>query len=186
MKLRTALIVFALATIAGFAGAVVAYPRLLLAAASERLLAAEGAPNVFLHAPRVTELSRRVVRPAPDLVYSACVYDLADGPLRVTAPKPAGGRYASVSFYDAATNNFATFNDRDPEFEDGLIVTLVRPQDLQLTLPGYLADGDGWIESPSRTGIILLRRIVESDAAFATIDAERQAATCETINAIAP
>ncbi len=170
MRPAALLIVFAISLIAGFAGTVVAYPYLVMKKASEKILhSGEVSWNAFHHGPRVTETSRGVVRPSPDLIYSVCVYDLSDGPVRITAPAPADGRYASISFYADNTDNYAVFNDRDPVFRGGLDVLLARKA----------VAGDGLVvESPSEKGVVLLRRIVESDAAFPIIDAERRKARC--------
>jgi len=175
---RGAIIITLIATtIIGFAGTIVGYPYVAMSKASTAILTNGGVEtNAFIHAARVDETSRRVVRPAPDLVYSACVFDLSDGPVNITVPKPANGRYASLSFYAGNTDNFAVFNDRDADFDDGLNVLLVatRPS----VTPASWADYDAVVESPSQRGIILLRRIVESDAAFPAINAERVRAAC--------
>ncbi|MFM7141423.1 MAG: DUF1254 domain-containing protein, partial [Alphaproteobacteria bacterium] len=43
--------------------------------------------NVALAAPPTTSDSRTIVRPSPDLLYVACVYDLSKGPVLVRAPR---------------------------------------------------------------------------------------------------
>ena len=84
-------------------------------------------PHSFNLAPKATPESQTVVRPSPDLAYSICLFDFTDNPnpLHVTAahrngnpsshkPSANGGStgtntaYASISFFDARTNNFAT------------------------------------------------------------------------------
>ena len=69
-----------------------------------------GPMDTIRHGKRPDETSRAVVRPSPDLLYSTCPYDLALGPLRVTAPVPQS-TYWSVSGFDAETNNFFVKND---------------------------------------------------------------------------
>ncbi|MBK6704983.1 MAG: DUF1254 domain-containing protein [Caulobacteraceae bacterium] len=78
--------------------------------------------NQWSHAPRTDEEARRVVRPSPDLAYSACVYDLAQGPLHVTAA--AWDDYMSVSVFAANSDNIFVQNDR--EAPNGVDFVLVR------------------------------------------------------------
>src|SRR6202012_4345865 len=70
-----------------------------------------GAVNTIHHQNRVDEHSRGVVRPSPDLLYSACPFDLSHGALEVQAEVPPN-TYWSASAFDAHTNNFFAINDR--------------------------------------------------------------------------
>src|ERR1700742_191693 len=70
-----------------------------------------GSVNTIHHQPRVTAKSRSVVRPSPDLLYSACPFDLSNGALEVKAPVPPD-TYWSASAFDNDTNNFFAINDR--------------------------------------------------------------------------
>ena len=72
---------------------------------------AQGALNTIRHDPRVSAQSRNVVRPSPDLLYSACGYDISRRPLRVHAVIPKD-TYWSVSMFAANTDNFFVINDR--------------------------------------------------------------------------
>ena len=65
------------------------------------------------------------MRPSPDLAYSACVYDLSAGPIRVTAA--AWDDYMSVSAFAANSDNFFVSNDR--EAPNGVDFTLIRAGD---------------------------------------------------------
>ena len=69
--------------------------RLLPYAVMHVVLEKVGPMDTIRHGKRPDETSRAVVRPSPDLLYSTCPYDLAEGPLRVTAPVPQApiGRY---------------------------------------------------------------------------------------------
>ncbi|MDT0498644.1 DUF1254 domain-containing protein [Algiphilus sp. W345] len=46
--------------------------------------------NSIYHAPRTNASDRRMVMPSPDMLYSACPYDLKAGPLQVLAGTGAG------------------------------------------------------------------------------------------------
>ena len=107
-----------------------------------------GEGNTVVHAARPKAGNDQVRRSSPDLVYSACVFDLSDGPLHVTAPVPDS--YMSVSFYAANTDNFYVKNDLqvDGRFD----VVLVGPG---TSKPGV--EGAEVVRAPSCTGGILFR-----------------------------
>jgi uncharacterized membrane protein len=88
-------------------GTLFALPRRIEA----RVLTRMGPPNTMRFAKRPDETSRGVVRPSPDLLYSACPFDLSKGPLKITARVPHS-TYWSVSAFDAATNNFFVRDDQ--------------------------------------------------------------------------
>lgn len=107
----------------------------------------------FRLAPRMTPQTQTVVRPSPDLAYSLCLFDFTRGNevVRIAAAAHAG--YASVSLYDARTDNFATLRDEG----EGI--------DAVLLPPGAPAR-PGAIVAPSETGVILIRRLAPSEQAY--------------------
>jgi uncharacterized membrane protein len=132
-----------------------AIPRLLTGAAITRL--GEAGFNQWRVAPRVTAQSRTIVRPAPDFAYAACAYDLEAGPLTI---RVAPWRdYWSLSLYAANSDNFFVVDDR--EARGGAAITLVRA--------GRRAPDDAAqvIESPSRRGVALIRRLAPTADAYA-------------------
>jgi uncharacterized membrane protein len=136
-----------------------------------RALAQMGAANTIHHGRRADASSHGVVRPSPDLLYSSCPYDLSKGPLRVHAPVPTG-TYWSVSAFDDNTNNFFVENDR--QAKGGVV-------DFVLRGPGQHAQPrDTVVRAPSERGLILFRTLIDDEAKFAQIDAQRRQATCET------
>lgn len=152
--------------------AVAAAPKVIMRAAIQRISGDGRAINRWVFGPRVTAASRGVVRPSPDLAYATCVYDLAKGPVRVTAEPSSGvnaGDYMSVSVYDAATDNIYAVNDRQA------------PQgaDFVLALKGQAAPrGAKVVISPSRTGIVLDRRLAPTPERFAPADQARRGNSC--------
>ena len=103
---------------------------------------------------RMTPETQTVVRPSPDLAYSICLFDFGANerqPLNIQAA--AWSDYSSVSFFDAQTNNFATLRD----VGDG-IETILLP-------PGSTPGPDGLV-SPTRKGIVLIRRLAPTEAAY--------------------
>ena len=130
---------------------VYAAPRLMMGAAIERLSDAGGV-NTWRVADRVTAQSRAIIRPSPDFAYSACVYDLSNGPLVIrAAPWEA---YWSLSLYGANTDNYYVIDDREARY--GAEITLVRagrsPPEGAATV----------VESPSQRGVALIRRLAPS------------------------
>src|SRR5262245_34412663 len=82
--------------------AIVAVPYALMNIAMERFGAA--GVNTWHLGERVTAASRQIVRPAPDFAYSACVYDLSNGPVIISAAPYDD--YWSLSLYGENTDNF--------------------------------------------------------------------------------
>jgi uncharacterized membrane protein len=122
-------------------------PRVLMGVAFDRLSA--GGSNTWSVAGRVTPLSRTIVRPSPDFAYSACAYDLSQGPLTLrVAPWHA---YWSISLYAANSDNYFVIDDR--EARNGVDIVLVqRRRDAP-------EDALRVVQSPSTRGIALIRRL---------------------------
>lgn len=147
-------------------------PGLIMSRAMDRIEALGGATGLVRHAPPVTAENQTIVRASPDILYSVCLYDLSDGPLRIDAPWPDDGNYASVSFYDANTNNFAAVSDRDVGSAATSIALIER---FESYAP---ADADLSFVAPTRTGLILYRRVIDANTDLAAADAERQDFSC--------
>jgi uncharacterized membrane protein len=130
--------------------------------------------NTIFHAPRATANSRAIVRPSPDLLYSTCPFDLSRGPLLVWAHVPHG-TYWSVSAFDADTNNFFVRNDRQASNGEVRFVLLAPHSDVTPN-----ANGAALVHSPTMRGLVLFRTLINDDADFAEIDAERRQAGCDT------
>ncbi len=112
----------------------------------------KGVINTVYHAPPTTSESRRVVRPSPDLLYSACGYDVSERPLRIRATVPE--TYWSISFYESNTDNFFVKNDRQVKSKEVEFI-LVR----QGMTHSYTGDGVV-VYSPTDRGIILFRMLI--------------------------
>jgi uncharacterized membrane protein len=153
-----------------------ATPYVLMGGAMKRLSGGGRAVNQFVFAPRTTETSRGVVRPAPDLAYGACVYNLAKGPLRVHGA-PSGGDYMSIWVFQANSDNIFVENDR--QAPTGIDFVLAKKD--QATPAGARV-----VISPSTKGIVLDRRLAPTQEAFAKADVARHGDVCETIAATPP
>lgn len=135
------------------------------------MMAHERGRNAAVHPPRVDETARAVVRPSPDLLYSACTFDVSDGPVRVTAEVPRD-TYWSVSLFAANTDNFFVVSDRQ--------ATAARV-DLVIARPGAdvaLPAGAVRVDTPTVRGVVLERTLVIDEARFPELDAVRRRFTC--------
>lgn len=146
-------------------------------------MARMGAVNAIHHQPRVTAESRGVVRPSPDLLYSACPFDLKDGPLLVTAPVPQE-TYWSVSVFDANTNNIFALNDKQTK-ENNVTLLISGPQRANGIQWHRLFNAAGEahsVASPTMRGLVLFRTLISNEKDFAMLDAVRRQATCALLN----
>ncbi|MEH3099057.1 DUF1254 domain-containing protein [Sphingomonas adhaesiva] len=144
----------------------------VLMAAAERRLAKAGGVNAFAHTPLATSRSRAVVRPSPDLAYSACVFDLSKGPVTVdVAPVPA--RYWSLSVFDARTDVAFVRNNLEAQGQP-IRVTLVTPG--QAAPAGYEP-----VAVRGGHGVALIRILVDDRAQFPAIDAARRLSRCAAV-----
>jgi uncharacterized membrane protein len=134
---------------------VYAAPHLLMDVAIKRL-SESGAVNSWRVADRVTAQSRQIIRPSPDFAYSACVYDLGQGPVVISAAPWQS--YWSLSLYGANTDNYFVIDDREARY--GAEITLVRagrahPEGAAMV-----------VESPSQRGVALIRRLAPSPSEY--------------------
>lgn len=154
-------------------------PRFIMHIAMSRM----GALNTMHHQRRVTAESRGVVRPSPDLLYSACPFDLTNGPLLVTAPVPQG-TYWSVSVFDADTNNIFALNDKQANGK-GVRLTIedANPNPPYGTKGAYVyaISLDHSVKSPTKHGLVLFRTLISNEKDFATLDAVRRQANCKLL-----
>jgi uncharacterized membrane protein len=150
--------------------AVRAIPWVLMRIAMNRIGALSGI-NTPGFAPRADENARTIVRPSPDLIYSTCVFDVADGPLRITAEIPRD-TYWSLSMFAANTDNFFKLNDR--EAKGGRVDVVLAKQGAAVAAP----PGTLVVETPTFRGIVLTRTLVDDDARLAELDAARRSFTC--------
>lgn len=126
-----------------------AVPRAMMFVAIDRVSGDGARYNAWTFADRVTPLSRTIVRPSPDFAYSACAFDLSDGPVIITAtPWDA---YWSLSLYAANSDNFFVIDDREARM--GAEITLV------LRGRAHPEGASMVAESPTTRGIALIRRL---------------------------
>jgi uncharacterized membrane protein len=150
---------------------VFAAPYVLMNAAMDRISRDGKVVNRWSHPPRTSAKSRNVVRPSPDLAYSACVYDLSSGPVHVTAS--AWDDYMSVSVFANNSDNIFVINDRQaPQGVDLTLVERGQPHPPAAALV---------VESPGKRGIVLQRRVAPTQVRFDLAAAARKDDICESV-----
>jgi uncharacterized membrane protein len=163
------LIIGLLLGIVAYHAALLATPYALMQLAMNRI-GGDGKVNQFRHGELATAANQPIVRPSPDLAYSNCIFDIAEGPVLVdVAPVP--GHYWSVSIFDARTDVAAVRSDRD---------TRGKPARLALASKGQLVPaGYERVELAYARGIILIRILLASREEFPSVDAIRRKSTCK-------
>ena len=148
----------------------VSIPRVLMSRAMQRIDQRAG-DNTWIDWPRVTSASREVIRPAPELAYSLCVYDLRRGPVHMFVAPIRD--YWSLALFDARTDNFELWNDTG------------MPHGVDIWLTGGSSAqpprGVTLVHSPSSRGIALIRRHVTDDASWQDIQAARSLDVCAPV-----
>jgi uncharacterized membrane protein len=129
--------------------------------------------NTIYHRPPVSEKSRGVVRPSPDLIYSAISYDISKNSLRISAPIP--DTYWSLSIFASDTENFYVINDKQ-----------VQSNNIELILTGKgkkqpSIENAILVESPSDRGVVLLRMLIQDEAGIDDLVKIQKQAKCEVI-----
>ncbi len=139
------------------------------------IVAAEGQTNAAIHFERANAAFRKFPAPSPDLFYSMCVFDVEAAPVEVTMPAPSD-TYWSAAFYAANGDNFFVVNDKSAKGARGIIV-IVGANSAEPALSGGLI-----AKSPSTTGIVIIRTLINDDAREAELDRERREASCKPLS----
>lgn len=173
------ILAFIIAIVFGHALTLKVVPGLIMKKAMQSMQD-KGLPlHKFVLGGRVTPQTQTVVRPAPDLVYSICLFDfsLTNRPLEVRAGYWAD--YGSVSFFDSRTNNFATVRvGADGQKADTKIYLITKDIDK----PTGVGEGKTQIiTSPSERGLILIRRLAPSAEKYHQVQAVSKADLCQTL-----
>jgi uncharacterized membrane protein len=126
--------------------------------------------NAWFHSPRQTPDNAGDVKAAPEIGYSTCAIDLAQGPvrLRVNAWTP----YTSLALYDATGFNFFVLNDT--QMDQGFAEIVL----------GAEGGPDGAfyrIQSPTRRAVAIVRRLIPTEEGWAEVAAVRAGDVCGVI-----
>ncbi|MEP0706916.1 DUF1254 domain-containing protein [Parvibaculum sp.] len=131
-----------------------------------------GGVNKAVYPDRASASVRGIVRPSPDLLYTACVYDVSNQPVKLTSPVP--DTYWSLSTFASNTDNFFVVNDR--QVKGGNIEIILAASDNAATPKGIPV-----VVAPSARGIVLFRSLITSEDSVVEIDALRRQANCEPL-----
>jgi uncharacterized membrane protein len=155
---------------AAWHGTLVATPYALMSAALDKI--ATGQVNTFVFTQLSTADNQPIVRPSPDLSYSTCVFDLANGPVLLDI-EPVPDHYWSISIFDARTDVAAVRSDRDTGGKSARLA-LIRKG---MAVPkGYEP-----VALRYDKGLALIRILMTDAADFPTIDAIRRKSTCKQL-----
>jgi uncharacterized membrane protein len=129
--------------------------------------------NTIYHLAPSSEKSRRVVRPSPDLIYSAISYDLSKTSLRISAPIP--DTYWSLSIFAPDTENFYVINDK--QVQSKKIELIITPKGHK---PPSIENAIH-VESPSEKGVVILRMLIQDEDRLGDLLKIQKQARCEGI-----
>jgi uncharacterized membrane protein len=144
-----------------------ATPYVLMSAALDKI--ATGRINTFVFTQPSTADNQPIVRPSPDLSYSTCVFDLANGSVLLDI-EPVPDHYWSISIFDARTDVAAVRSDRDTGGKSARLA-LIRKG---MAVPkGYEP-----VELRYDKGLALIRILMTDAADYPAIDAIRRTSRC--------
>ena len=135
--------------------------------------------NVMTPIPRPTAAKALLPYMDPAFAVAVCRYDLAGGPMKLTAP--VSQAYTSVTFYTRRGVAYYGINDRAAGRRtiELLLMTTAQhdamPEDSEVTAADRLI-----IESPSPTGLIVLRALSPEPGLMPMAQASVAAARCTT------
>lgn len=156
----------------GYHVALAQFPRVLMDLATRRVAKGAGY-NTMTAVPLATDKSRAIVRPSPDLAYSTCPFDLSDGPVLVdVVPVPAA--YWSLSVFDDRTDVAYVRNNIEADNQPIRIAIAQEGQPVPDSMTAVRVKG--------RTGIALLRILVQDRRQFDAIDAARKKSSCKGLS----
>jgi len=156
----------------GYHIALAQFPRVLMDLATHRIAKGAGY-NVMFAAPLATDKARAIVRPSPDLAYSTCPFDVSNGPVLVeVAPVPAP--YWSLSVFDDRTDVAYVRNNIEADNQPIRIAIAQEGQPVPDSMTAVRVKG--------RTGIALVRILVQDRKQFAAIDAARKTSSCKALS----
>jgi uncharacterized membrane protein len=129
--------------------------------------------NQWISEPPTTDNSTAVIRPSPDNLYSILVYDVSQGPLRVTATT---SEYWSISGFAMNTDNF--FNITDTQAKTNPVEVVLVSKGMTYKDPTGKAQV---IEAPSDRGILMIGMVVTNQNALPGLMQIQKQATAELV-----
>ena len=165
----------AIAIIAHFAFHIGA-PYLIMSRAMSGIAKRAGGFNAPLSTHLPNAASRDIVKPSPDLLYTACAFDIREGPVLIGGtPSQA---YWSVALYASNTDNFFVINDR--QAQGGPAFVVISTARMRDRIPAE-RQSLKVVEPPSDKGIVLFRYLVLDRQDLAKAEAAQRTAVCRQL-----
>jgi uncharacterized membrane protein len=138
-----------------------------------------GEPNVTIVLPRAGPAERMFPYSDPAVAVAFCRFDLASGPVRITAP--AGRAFASLSFHSRRAQSFYALTDKAAT--EGVIeAVLATPEDIRALKamdneedPSH----DLRVAAPDHEGVVMFRVFSEEPSLYASAEDEAKQLTCK-------
>lgn len=149
-------------------------PREVMTHIESRVRQAGGGANTCVHRRDPTPTVGRIRRPNPDILPTTMAYDVSQSAVRLTGVTTSP-RYWSLSVFQHNSDNIFVLNDRDlrsPSFD---VVIFAAGRQVQER------EGAIMIESPSDTGIVLIRRFLPDEDEIEPILANQNAMICDLL-----
>ena len=172
MRWLLAAAVFLFMALVGHIAVLTAIPSLVMGKAQARMESSGIGRYRWSAAPRMTPRTQSVVRPSPDLSYAICRFDVADGPVRLSAP--LSDTYGSLSIFDSRTNNVFVASLQTGSPFKGVIV---HAPDEHPASSGYETVALGG------KGLALIRRLAPDEASHRAATDLTDGAVCEQMEA---
>lgn len=134
-----------------------------------RIISGTGSWNACRHNQVYGPRANAARRANPDSIISSMAYDLSDGPVRVAGE--TWPRYWSLSLYQQNSDNYFVVNDQELERSSFDYVLALQGQDTS-ALSGTV------IISPTKKGIMLIRRFAADEADMPGIIANQEGLYC--------
>ncbi|MGB3273738.1 MAG: DUF1254 domain-containing protein [Xanthobacteraceae bacterium] len=155
---------------------VLALPRLATQDAYSRLTPL-AAVNTMTQLPPATPDTTLMPFMDPAFAVAVCRYDLGSGPLKLTVP--ISQSYTSVSFYTAEEIAYYAINDRSAGRKTIELDLMTEAQHEDLPKDEDITAADRLIiDSPSQTGLIVIKALAAEPGLMAHAKATLAAATC--------
>ncbi len=157
---------------------VLAMPRAATQDAYSRLAALTPVNAVV---PLAAPTPQAAIMPFMDPAFAAavCRYDLTDGPLKLTSP--ISQAYTSITFYTRTSVAYNAINDRAAGRRSIELDLMTPEQHAQVPEEEDVTAADRLIiESPTKTGLIVLRALAPEPALMATARRTLADAKCKT------
>jgi len=173
-----AMLIVVISAVIGHVASICAYPYLVVIF-SYLTTRGEVVVNEVYHQAPIDASFRKVVRPCPDILYSACVYDISEHDLLIEARVP-NFTYWSAAFYSISTDNYFTVNNRALGERASLILT-TKERYAKRYAASEGSSGTIYVVSPSTRGIVIFRIFISDESLLPKLVEYQRSITCSQI-----